>query len=522
MQLIFGCLVFALSVASPQDGASCVDTSNQCLEWAWKGECDRNANYMRSACALACGACVRDASATATVEFGAGGDVAFARALAERPDDLHGVVPDPGGRWAAGPIRNPLAAMERSDANRDEGVSIDVIHQAPKYGTVDFFWMSDGTTRGEDVGPGVKMYSIAPGDRKRLGTFVGHVFRVAASDGGETLTSFRVLSHRPTYEITEDAVTRYADEEWCKDSHPSCKSRAARGECQSAPGWMVMKCSRSCETCHLRDPELRCSREKLNVKQTPGIVPGGVEALFANLAARWPEFNVTVHSRPGGDPEHPDLDVADGPWVATLGGFVSEAEGAGIIGTVDTQFSRSTDQGAVDRYGEQAKVVSQSRTSENAWCTGSCETHPATVAVMSRIEAVTGIPTENYESFQVLRYTKGQEYRAHHDMSRGDNRLACGPRVYTFFLYLSDVEEGGETEFPLIKRPSGATVKVTPRRGTALIWPSVRDRDPTAQDPRTRHAALPVIEGVKFAANAWIHMFDYEQPNVWGCTGAFD
>ena len=141
---------------------------------------------------------------------------------------------------------------------------------------------------------------------------------------------------------------------------------------------------------------------------------------------------------------------------------------------------------------------------------------------MSRIEKVTGIPTENYESFQVLRYQLGQEYRAHHDMSRTDNRVACGPRVYTFFLYLSDVEEGGETEFPLIKRPSGISVKVKPTRGTALVWPSVKNDDPTAQDPRTRHAALPVIKGTKFAANAWIHQFDYSEPNIWGCTGAFD
>ena len=172
--------------------------------------------------------------------------------------------------------------------------------------------------------------------------------------------------------------------------------------------------------------------------------------------------------------------------------------------------------------GEQQKVVSTSRTSENAWCTGACESNRATRAVMARIEEVTGVPKENYESFQVLRYTHGQQYRAHHDMSRGDNALACGPRIYTFFMYFSDVEKGGETEFPMVKRPSGKTVKIAPKRGSALLWPSVTSDDPTAQDPRTRHAALPVVEGTKFAANAWIHMFDYNEPNIWGCTGAFD
>ena len=33
----------------------------------------------------------------------------------------------------------------------------------------------------------------------------------------------------------------------------------------------------------------------------------------------------------------------------------------------------------------------------------------------------------------------------------------CGPRVYTFFLYLSDVEEGGGTRFPHIKGDDGET-----------------------------------------------------------------
>ncbi len=28
--------------------------------------------------------------------------------------------------------------------------------------------------------------------------------------------------------------------------------------------------------------------------------------------------------------------------------------------------------------------------------------------------------------------------------------------------------------------------------------------------------------GTKFAANSWIHLYDYAKPNLWGCTGSFD
>lgn len=69
---------------------------------------------------------------------------------------------------------------------------------------------------------------------------------------------------------------------------------------------------------------------------------------------------------------------------------------------------------------------------------------------MGKIEEVTRIPRENYESFQILRYELGQKYVVHHDSSADDNELACGPRILTFFLYMSDVEEGGETNFPTL------------------------------------------------------------------------
>ncbi len=42
------------------------------------------------------------------------------------------------------------------------------------------------------------------------------------------------------------------------------------------------------------------------------------------------------------------------------------------------------------------------------------------------------------------------------------------------------------------------------------------------QDRRTMHSAKPVIKGLKYAANAWIHSHDYVIANKWGCTGTFD
>lgn len=511
-------LVAALGGAAIMDaseGPSCVDTHNNCLDWAWKGECEKNAKYMRSACRQACKVCSRNA----TVSVNADGTVE-AHSWNELSHD--GVFPDPTGTWAGGDVRNPFAAMTKGE--NGNGVLVTLIHAAAGAGPVDVLWESDGRTRDSDGGVAI-VHGFAPGGRTELNTFENHVFRFTkAGDHSATLGSFKVMPHRPTFTLDDSAIEKYASGDWCADSDGSCEKRAARGECATAPGWMIMKCAKSCESCHLRDPDVRCRRDHLNVRQTPGLEPGGVHALFESLNERWPQFNVTIHSRPGGarEGEDPALDIADGPWVATFDNFLSEKEGSDIISTVNTQFSRSTDQGKVDKYGEQQKVVSTSRTSENAWCTGKCESHPATKAVMGRIRDVTGVPVENYESFQVLRYTKGQQYRAHHDMSRSDNKLACGPRIYTFFLYLSDVEEGGATEFPNIRRPSGEKVRVTPKRGSALLWPSVMNDDPSEQDPRTSHAALPVIKGTKFAANAWIHLFDYSEPNVWGCTGAFD
>ena len=73
-------------------------------------------------------------------------------------------------------------------------------------------------------------------------------------------------------------------------------------------------------------------------------------------------------------------------------------------------------------------------------------------------------------------------------------QFPIGPRLLTLFLYLSDVDGGGETTF------NSLNITVAPKKGRALLWPSVKDGALTTPDMRTMHEARPVLEGEKYAA----------------------
>lgn len=53
-------------------------------------------------------------------------------------------------------------------------------------------------------------------------------------------------------------------------------------------------------------------------------------------------------------------------------------------------------------------------------------------------------------------------------------------------------------------------LEVEPKKGRALVWPSVMSEDLYEQDDRTWHAALPVTKGLKYGANAWLHQRSFK------------
>ena len=83
--------------------------------------------------------------------------------------------------------------------------------------------------------------------------------------------------------------------------------------------------------------------------------------------------------------------------------------------------------------------------------------------------------------------------------------------MLTWYMYLSDVEEGGGTHFPELN------LTVAPKKGRAAMWASVLSDDPYLRDDRTDHEAQEVRKGVKYGANLWIHMYEFRQMSTRGC-----
>ncbi len=373
---------------------------------------------------------------------------------------------------------------------------------------------------------GALITTLDPEESGTLNTFLGHKFFVTRHGVKEGLfvdekrLVFEVGQRDQKFYIPKNAAP---STNLCQDRFSVCKDYAKKGHCGRSPGWMIVHCCESCDeelnASELIDPKKRCSKEQLNTPE-PVWKAGDLNKLFVSWATNETlkdDFGLEVLSSP--EPEKYGATwpkaAKDAPWVVVFNDFLTDNEVADLIRGGEIEgFERSTDQGKKNEVGEMEKIVSKTRTSSNAWCMHSCERLPGVRSATKKIEEVTGIPHVNYESFQLLNYEKNQFYRSHHDSSATDDTPA-GHRILTFFLYLTDVEEGGETYFNKLD------LAVTPKEGKALVWPSVKDDNPTYWDARMFHEAKDVIKGKKMAANHWIHLNDYHTPNDWGCTGSF-
>lgn len=268
------------------------------------------------------------------------------------------------------------------------------------------------------------------------------------------------------------------------------------------------------------------NRCPLDPNAKDALEPGDLNKMFENITdinGPFKEHVPLVYSHPSGIDTSRiqyaiDDPIKNGPWIIEFEKFSTDEEADRLVELgEELGYERSTDVGEILADGSYGAKTSKSRTSTNAWCVDKCYEDPLAKSVYNRISKVTGTPEVNQENLQLLHYDVGQYYNSHHDYIPSQRQRQCGPRILTFFLYLNNVEEGGETKFNDLKVSDGGMV-VKPKKGKALLWPSVINEDPEQMEYRTHHQAMPVIKGVKVAANAWIHLRDFKTPNEISCT----
>jgi len=153
-----------------------------------------------------------------------------------------------------------------------------------------------------------------------------------------------------------------------------------------------------------------------------------------------------------------------------VGQILTPEECKAIIDFAEPKFSRST--------LVAADAVDDTRTSETAWLS---RDHELSRKILAKARELTGMPFENCEDIQVVRYKPGTYYKPHHDSCCEDNEHCIkfedegGQRVGTLLVYLNDDYEEG---MDCISRCEFEAQSTT-RRGCFF------------QTPRKRRLALP-------------------------------
>jgi prolyl 4-hydroxylase len=114
---------------------------------------------------------------------------------------------------------------------------------------------------------------------------------------------------------------------------------------------------------------------------------------------------------------------------------------------------------------------------------------------------LTNRPDTHFEDLQVVYYPPGGFFSPHYDATPITSDSKTKYREYTLIIYLNDVEEGGETEFPLIN------LIITPKKGKAILFRSINENQEIINE--SLHTGKPVIKGEKWICNKWIHFQPY-------------
>lgn len=203
---------------------------------------------------------------------------------------------------------------------------------------------------------------------------------------------------------------------------------------------------------------------------------------------------ITFDEATGAPSEMRSLVVNEDPKMVLLPHFLSPAECEHMLQLAEGHWTRSLI-GAIytgeDEAAGPVKDGIQSRAAKTR-TSSSAVLRPGQSAIIERIELrlarLAKLPVEQLERLVVVRYQEGEQFSEHHDGKF---------RPITIFVYLNELEDGGDTFFPHLG------FSFIPRTGCAVMWPNAKE-DGT-EDSRMLHAGRPPKAGIKYGVNCFFN-----------------
>ncbi|CAK8539658.1 unnamed protein product [Lathyrus sativus] len=162
--------------------------------------------------------------------------------------------------------------------------------------------------------------------------------------------------------------------------------------------------------------------------------------------------------------------------------------------------------------GQTEENTQEIRTSSGVFINATQDKTGVLEVIEEKIARASKLPRTHGETFNILRYKIGQKYDSHYDAFTASE---YGPvdyqRAASFLLYLTDVQEGGETVFPFenglnmdgsYRYKDCIGLKIKPRKGDGILFYSLFPNGTI--DPTSLHGSCPVIKGEKWVATKWI------------------
>ena len=265
--------------------------------------------------------------------------------------------------------------------------------------------------------------------------------------------------------------------------------------------WIADNLARACSPADMAAIMVRDGHFDIGLAQAAIAEAGATELDDLPMLAAMPDVDTGANTIQAPDRLIDVLLTVNMPRIVVLGNVLSDDECDALCALSEQRMARSPvvgDDDGVEQFHAH-------RTSSGAMLQRG-ETD-LIACIDARLAALARWPVERGEGLQVMRYETGNEYRAHFDWFDPDlpgprkHLEHGGQRLATFVLYLSEVERGGGTSFPVMG------LNVQPKKGNAVFFINTDQRG--VPDRRTLHAGMPVLKGVKFIANKWLRQREY-------------